>query len=102
MKLYELCTRKRLCLRSSNLLLQKNSLNDLKDASAGNRTLATLVAGENSTTEPPMLAVYKRKKQLQRLKRCIGRESTPATRVAGETSTTEPPMSAVHKQQIQI
>ena len=44
--------------RSSNLLLQKNSLNDLKDASAGNRTRATRVAGENSTTEPPMLAVY--------------------------------------------
>ncbi|KAK6746116.1 hypothetical protein RB195_012306 [Necator americanus] len=77
-----------------------------KIASAGNRTRAARVAGEHSTTEPPMRVqnVYspagnttysevtgtdgnKRKKLI-----ASAGNRTRAARVAGEHSTTEPPM----------
>ena len=40
------------------LSLEKEVNDKTKVASAGNRTRAARVAGEHSTTEPPMLAVY--------------------------------------------
>ncbi|VDO43931.1 unnamed protein product [Haemonchus placei] len=80
-------------------------------ASAGNRTRAARVAGEHSTTEPPMLEIriifiqYDSPSMLATKKTessvAIEEENiasagnrTRAARVAGEHSTTEPPMLA--------
>ena len=80
-----------------------------KIASAGNRTRAARVAGEPSTTEPPMLDVdlrfmkqsdsgrrpQSREKGCQMQKIASAGNRTRAARVAGEHSTTEPPMLEV-------
>ena len=67
---------------------------------AGKRTPVSRVAGENSTTEPPMLVtstICPAQSHIKycihvKNKHCIGGESNPVSRVAGENSTTEPPM----------
>ncbi|GFQ79755.1 uncharacterized protein TNCT_17681, partial [Trichonephila clavata] len=81
-------------------------------ASAGNRTRAARVAGEHSTTEPPMPRLhlfFTLSFALQSFD-CIQRNDawkqnkniasagnrTRAARVAGEHSTTEPPMPRLH------
>ena len=67
---------------------------------AGKRTPVSRLAGENSTTEPPMLitsSIYPAQSHIKycihaKNKDCIGVESNLVSRVAGENSTTEPPM----------
>ena len=67
---------------------------------AGKRTPVSRVAGENSTTEPPMLirsSIFPAHSHIKycihvKNKDCIGGESNTVSRVAGENSTTEPPM----------
>ena len=67
---------------------------------AGKRTPVSRVAGENSTTEPPMLvtsSIFPAQSHIKycihvKNKDCIRGESNPVSRVAGENSTTEPPM----------
>ena len=67
---------------------------------AGKRTPVSRVAGENSTTEPPMLitsTIFPAQSHIKycihvKNKDCIGVESNLVSRVAGENSTTEPPM----------
>ena len=71
-----------------------------KVALAGNRTPVSRVAGENSTTEPPMLVTTTIFPAQSHIKYCIHVKNkssiagirTPVSRVAGENSTTDPPM----------
>ena len=71
-----------------------------KVAMAGNLTPVSRVAGENSTTEPPMFVTSSIFPAQSHIKYCIhvknkssiGRESNPVSRVAGENSTAKPPM----------
>ena len=71
-----------------------------KVALTGNRTPVSRVAGENSTTEPPMLVTSSIFPAQPHIKYCIHVKNnsvlagnrTPISRVAGENSTTEPPM----------
>ena len=71
-----------------------------KVALAGNRTPVSRVAGENSTTEPPMLVtttIFSAQSHIKycihvKIKSSIAGIRTPVSRVAGENSTTEPPM----------
>ena len=71
-----------------------------KVALAGNRTPVSRVAGENSTTEPPMLVTCSIFPAQSHIKYCIHVKNkgalagnrTPVSRVAGENSTTEPPI----------
>ena len=81
---------------------------------AGKRTPVSRLAGENSTTEPPMLitsSIYPAQSHIKycihvKNKDCIGVESNLVSRVAGENSTTEPPMlvtlTICHVQILQI
>ena len=55
---------KQLCPRSSNLLCRKKQLQRLKRCIGRESTPATRVAGETSTTEPPMSAVHKQQIQI--------------------------------------
>ena len=71
-----------------------------KVALAGIRTPVSRVAGENSTTEPPMLVTSTICPAQSHINycihvennSCIRGESNLVSRVAGENSTTEPPM----------
>ena len=67
---------------------------------AGNRTPVSREAGENSTTETPMLvtlAIYPAQSHIKycihvKNKSRIGGESNPGLRMPDETSTTEQPI----------
>ena len=70
-------------------------------ALAGNRTPVSRVAGENSTTEPPMLvtcSIFPAQSHISfpafmlKTKMALAGNRTPVSRVAGENSTTEPPI----------
>ena len=71
-----------------------------KVAFAGNRTPVSRVAGENSTTEPPMLVTTTIFPAQSHIKYCIHVKNkssiagirTLVSRVVGENSTTEQPM----------
>ena len=71
-----------------------------KIALAGNRTPVSRVAGENSSTEPPMLVTSTIYPAQSYIKYCIhvkNKDSlagnrTPLSHVASVNSTTEPPM----------
>ena len=68
-----------------------------KVALAGIRTPVSRAAGENSTTEPPMLVTSTIYPAQSYIKYCnpevaLAGNRTPVSRVAGENSTTEPPM----------